>query len=135
MRTSRLRLGLFPVACTSCCCGIARSWERLPVLQQLGPHQALGAEKNRDLLWLTYARGVGGPGGDARRKAGEGWGLGPEGLGPLQPRCYLPRRSPSQWVCPSPPTGSLLSCQSQEGIRLARPRQPLTLQGPFQVCV
>lgn len=83
--TSRLRLGLFPLAFTSCCCGIACSWERLPVLQQLGPHQALGVEKNRDLLWLTYARGAGGPGGDARRKEGEGWGLGPEGLGPCSP--------------------------------------------------
>lgn len=132
MSTSRLHLGLFPLAFTSCCCDIACSWERLPVLQQLGPHQALGVEKNRDLLWLTYARGGGRPWWRCSVQRGRRLGPGTRRAGALQPRCYLPRLSPSQWVCPSPPTGSLLSCQSRGGIRLARPHQQLVCRGPFR---
>lgn len=100
----KLHPGLDPLAVTPCCCDIAFSREQLPILQQLpnlGPHQAAGVKKNRLSLANTYKQ-CGQPWGRCTVQGGRRLGPGPEGLGALQSRRYLPGLSPSWGVCPAP---------------------------------
>lgn len=117
LRRNRLKLHPGPdlLAVTPCCCDIAFSREWLPVTVATRRPGGLTRHRGRKEQRLSLAnvcRSVGSPGGDVQRKEGEGWAGAREGLGALRSGATC-HNSSTQEVCPAPPTGSLLSCQSE----------------------